>query len=207
MLIQYTIYGDVLVNQSKVVAEYTLRNLTTGFVSKKIKTIPGYYSVNLANFDNTEFNNGDVISLEFEYTDTENNYYFTRLYFVINKLTTTTKLNALLIKDWNYSVAINVVKDDTDLSKVTVNFITNLYRNILYKLYYKFDGVYREISSVMIDKQTIVLNFPHSGDYMIKGYIVFGSMLTAYANKEFTLEVGDTLPYTNTTQNRYIEWE
>jgi len=207
MLTQYTVYGNVLVNQSKVTANYTLRNLTTGYVSTVMKSIDGFYSLNLANFAETEFNNGDVVSLEFEYTNTREEVFFTRLYFIINVLTTTTRLNADLIKNWNYNVAINVIKDENNLSKVTVNFITNLYRNILYKLYYKYEGKYKEISSVMIDKQTLTLNFPHSGEYMITGYVVFGSMLTAYASKEFVLAVGDTVVNDNNSSIRYIEWE
>jgi hypothetical protein len=206
MLIQYTICGNVYVDQTPVIAEYVLRNLTTGYTSETMVSLLGYFSLNTANFKDTVFNIGDIISIEFKYTDGSNEY-FTRVYTVMNIFTTTTTIIANLVKDWNYTAAINVIPDATDINKVTINFITSLYRDIIYKLYYKFDGVYKEIYTATIDKQTVNLTFPHSGEYLITGYVTFGSMLVAYASKEFVMEVGDISPITNTNNIKYIEWE
>lgn len=208
MLIQYNICGTVTVNSSPVTATLTLRNLTTGFVSDTIETIDGYYNVNLANYPNTQFDVGNIVSVEFEYTNISGTTYFSRVYFVINENSNMNIINARLYNDWDYSAAIQVNTTD-DPNRVTINFITTFYRNIIYKLYYKYDGVYKEISSATIDVQTVDLIFPYSGDYLIIGYVTFGSMLTAYASKEFNINIDNT---TNTNNNivrqiRYIEWE
>lgn len=202
MLTQYNICGEVKVNKEQVVAEYIIRNLNTGFTSINYNSTKGFYNINLANFPNKKFEEGDVISIEFTYIDNNNITYFTRICTIINNNSTTTNINAILEKNWDYSSQIKI--SDVNPGTVNVDFLTTKYKNILFKLYYKYNGKYKELDSVLIDKQSVRLQFPYSGEFMLAGYVLFGGVLLSYTQKEFNI--------TNVTNNiitnsRYIEWE
>lgn len=201
MLVHYNICGNLTVKGKPVTATYTVKNLDTNFISKAYISAKGFYNINLANFPNKQFKEGDVISIEFKYIDNDGVNYYTRIAVAISSRLHINVIDVILVSNWDHTSQIDI----TSLypGKIKVNFIANMYTTILFKLYYKYNNKYQEVESGTITKSSItMLNFPYSGKFMLVGYVFYESSLLSYSQKEFDITSADTA-----NSRHYIEWE
>lgn len=198
MFINYSICGGVTVNNARVVSKYVVKNLTTGYISKELLSELGYYSFNLTDFKDIIFNTGDILSIEF-YVRYNGIDYYTTLYDIINEKAYSSVKAAELVSNWTYNSSINSIITG---NSVAINFVTTYYSNIIYKLYIKYDGEYREIDTAILNRQSLTINLSSSGEYRIAGYVVNGNTLLSYAYKDITITSNARV-----TSKRYIEWE
>lgn len=202
MLIQYNICGNLIAKGSPVRATYTIKNLDTEFISKVYISAKGFYNINLANFPDKKFKDGDIVSIEFSYTDNGGIDYYTRIAVVINDKLTTNVIDAVLVSDWKFTSQVNITQ--LNPSRIEAKFTTGPYTTILFKLYYKFNNIYQQVKSATITDSSVILNFPYSGEFMLIGYIFYKSNLLSYSQKEFNITAINS---TIAASKQYIEWE
>jgi len=200
MLINYTIFGNIDVNGNSVACTYVVKNITTGYVSNPKSSLIGYYSFNLIDFPNVEFNHNDIVVIEFS-TRYNGIDYFNTLYHVISTTNTDTQLNSTLLSNWNFTsdILLNITGNVVD-----VTFFTSYYNKIMYKLFINYNNTYKELDTVTLSIQNITLTLNGSGDYKIIGYVIDRDRLLTVSEKTFTISNSVTVTNTN---KRYIEWE
>ncbi len=201
MLINYAIFGNIDINDELVIVNYNIRNLTNNFTSEEFTSEIGYYNINLGNFPNNVFNDGDVLVITF-YSRHNGIDYKSIMYTVVDVTKDISNINTTLISDWDYESYIKVTNED---GVVDISFVTTYYKTILFKLYIKYKNSYKEIDTAMIDSQTIKITFQHNGLFKIVGYVTDDNKLLSYSSKEFVI---DSVESENSTgQLSYLEWE
>ena len=205
MLINYNIMGSVKYNDTNISATMRIRNLTTGYVSNTYETEVGYYSVNLTNFENIRFNNGDLLTIEFtkQIGDTT---LFSRIYHIVNVTFDSVDIDVTLHDDWDYTSDINL---NIDNDTVDVTFVTNYYEKIVYRVYYKYDDVYHKILSRITTNQQVTLTFNFNGNYKIIAYVIGNNdEMLSYSEKEFDIDIdGQDSANKEYISLPIVEWE
>jgi len=200
MIVNYSINGGVTVNGVNVASKFIVKNLTNDFTSKEYISEIGYYNTNLGNFKDTIFNNGDLITITFFIRHNGIDYSYIAYTFIdITKDVTT--MNIQLQPNWNYTSNILLTKSNTN---VNIKFVTNIYQSIVYILYIKYDGVYKEVSKKNILSQNVNIKVSSNGEYKVVGYVLDNNRLLSYTSKEFDIE---NVVIEDCQQTTYYDWE
>jgi len=204
MIINYSILGNITIqDKHPQKVHFVIKNLTTGFTSNEFDTEVGFFSFNLGSLSGNIFNNDDILNIVF-YATIDGIKYRASTYNVIKANQVTNIKNVILESNPNTDVDVRSNKI-TD-SKYEVTFVMENYTNVLFKLYYKFKDVYKEIDSIMLDDQKTTINFKYSGEYKVIGHVFNGVNYVNNAELELEVNTGDLIDGTQVF-TQYVEWE
>jgi len=193
----YSISGKVYVNDKLVNASYRMLNLSNSYITEYKDTDKFYYNINLLDYKTIQ-NNNDITAIEFKARVNGIDYY-NRLFHILDFNKEIITMDSILDSNWNYSSSIKL--DKLSNVKYRVNFITDEYQYIHYRMFYKYKDSYKYIDEVMLDKQIVDITFNYNGSYKLVGYILKDGMLLTYCSKEFVITS------VRNGNGRYIEWE
>jgi hypothetical protein len=102
---------------------------------------------------------------------------------------------------WHYTSVISTVVNGND---VDVVYNTNYFKNIIYRLYVRYNGVFKLLDTVKLTKTTLNLTLTSNGIYKVIGYSVDGNKLLSHTSNTFEI-TSNSAEYTE--QVTYFDWE
>jgi len=201
MLTNYSISGKVHIDTTEVACEYRVRNLDTGYTSGYKTSAVGYYNLNLTNYNETYFNVGDIIAVD--YTRHYNNTVYTYTLFHILDDNVEVSYDILLT-----SVAPSIPEFSLITNNKQITISTNLLsiRKLYFKVYIEHNNKFVPIDLLTTTLDTTVISFNIIGRYKLVTYVVDNNRLLYTRTNIFDITDG-IVASGAIGQARYFDWE